>query len=84
MAIRLMIVENHYRDSWEWDDSRMPRAVARLETWRRAGAGVGGLDDVRTRLDDDLDTPGAVAAIDAAAAAGSGVSAAAALLGIPL
>ena len=37
---------------------------------------------VRAALDDDLDTPGAVAAIDAAAAAGEGVSAAAALLGV--
>ncbi|MET0729079.1 MAG: cysteine--tRNA ligase [Acidimicrobiales bacterium] len=84
MAIRLMIVENHYRTSWEWDVSRMPRAAQRLDDWRRAGPGAGGLDEVRVRLDDDLDTSGAVAEIDAAAAAGSGVSAAAALLGIQL
>ena len=25
-AIRLAIVEHHYRDSWEWDDDLMPRA----------------------------------------------------------
>ena len=35
-------------------------------------------------LDDDLDTPGAVAAIDAAAARGAGVGEAAALLGVDL
>jgi L-cysteine:1D-myo-inositol 2-amino-2-deoxy-alpha-D-glucopyranoside ligase len=41
---------------------------------------------VRDRLDDDLDTPGAFAAIDAAAADGAGkaVAAAAALLGVLL
>ncbi|MND08522.1 hypothetical protein D3C83_311850 [compost metagenome] len=62
----------------------MPRAAARLEAWNAAGTGDGGLAEVRARLDDDLDTTGAVAAIDAAAAAGEGVSTAAALLGIVL
>jgi L-cysteine:1D-myo-inositol 2-amino-2-deoxy-alpha-D-glucopyranoside ligase len=82
MAIRLMIVENHYRTAWEWDDTRMPRAAERLERWREAGQGDGGLEEARTALDEDLDAPGAIAAIDAAAAGGAGVSAAAALLGI--
>ncbi len=82
MAIRLMIVENHYRIEWEWDEQRMPRAAERLERWRLAGPGDGGLAEARAALDDDLDTPTAVAAIDAAAAAGAGVSQAAALLGI--
>jgi L-cysteine:1D-myo-inositol 2-amino-2-deoxy-alpha-D-glucopyranoside ligase len=82
MAIRLMIVENHYRDGWEWDDTRLPRAAERLERWRTAGEGDGGLDAVRDALDDDLDVPTAVAAIDAAAAGGQGVGTAAALLGI--
>ena len=84
MAIRLMIVENHYRTAWEWDDARMPRAVERLERWRAAGDGDGGLDEVRAALDDDLDTPTAVAAIDRAAADGHGVSTAAGLVGIAL
>jgi L-cysteine:1D-myo-inositol 2-amino-2-deoxy-alpha-D-glucopyranoside ligase len=60
----------------------MPAATERLARWRAAGPGDGGLDAVRERLDDDLDTPGALAAIDAAAAAGNGVSAAAALIGV--
>jgi L-cysteine:1D-myo-inositol 2-amino-2-deoxy-alpha-D-glucopyranoside ligase len=42
------------------------------------------VDAVRAALDDDLDTPSALAAIDAAAAAGHGVHDAAALLGVPL
>ena len=58
MAIRLMIVENHYRTAWEWDDTRMPRAAERLERWRAAGEGDGALEAVRAALDDDLDTPG--------------------------
>jgi L-cysteine:1D-myo-inositol 2-amino-2-deoxy-alpha-D-glucopyranoside ligase len=82
MAIRLVLVENHYRTAWEWDDSRPVRAAERLERWQAAGEGDGGLVDVRAALDDDLDTPTAVAALDAAAAAGEGVSEGAALLGI--
>jgi L-cysteine:1D-myo-inositol 2-amino-2-deoxy-alpha-D-glucopyranoside ligase len=39
---------------------------------------------VRAALDDDLDSPAAVAAVDAAVAAGQGVSEAAALLGVLL
>jgi L-cysteine:1D-myo-inositol 2-amino-2-deoxy-alpha-D-glucopyranoside ligase len=84
MAIRLMIVENHYRTAWEWDDDRLPRAADRLERWRAAGSGDGGLQAAREALDDDLGTPGAVAAIDAAAESGEGVSTAARLLGITL
>jgi L-cysteine:1D-myo-inositol 2-amino-2-deoxy-alpha-D-glucopyranoside ligase len=83
-AIRTMLVENHYRAAWEWDDTRMPRAAERLERWAEAGEGEGALDEVRAALDDDLDTPTAVDAIDAAAARGEGVSKAAALLGIDL
>ncbi len=84
-AIRLAIIEHHYRQSWAWDDELMPRAAARLELWQAArGDGAGPvLDRVRERLDDDLDTPGALMAIDAAAADGeSGIASAAALLGV--
>lgn len=81
-AIRLALVANHYRDSWEWDDDRMPAAHARLERWLGAGEGPGGLDEVRAALDDDLDTPAAVAAIDAAVDRGEGIATAALLLGV--
>jgi L-cysteine:1D-myo-inositol 2-amino-2-deoxy-alpha-D-glucopyranoside ligase len=84
-AIRLAIIEHHYRDSWEWDDDLMPRATARLMAWSdAAGPGTAALEEVRDALDDDLDTPRALRAIDAAAARGDGVSAAAALLGVDL
>jgi L-cysteine:1D-myo-inositol 2-amino-2-deoxy-alpha-D-glucopyranoside ligase len=66
----------------------MPAADARLERWLAATTPAGAADstaalaEVRSRLDDDLDTPGAVAAIDAAVARGEGVASAAALLGV--
>ena len=83
-AIRLAAVANHYRTPWEWGDETMPAADARLRAWLGAGPGDAALDEVRAALDDDLDTPAAVAAIDRAVAEGRGASAAAALLGIDL
>jgi len=82
-SIRLAIIEHNYRVEWEWDDELMPRNKARLESWLANDASnLGLLDAVRDCLDDDLDTPGALAAIDAAAAAGQGVREAAELLGV--
>jgi len=84
-AIRLAIIEHHYRHEWEWESTLMPRNAARLEAWAAGGHGESGVvDEVRAALDDDLDTPGALAAIDAAAAKGLGVHDAAALLGVVL
>ncbi len=89
-AIRLAVVAHHYRDSWEWHDTLMPTADVRLERWLATTEPHGAADSasalaaVRARLDDDLDTPGAVAAVDAAVAAGEGVASAAALLGVHL
>ncbi len=83
-VVRTMLVENHYRTAWEWDETRLPRAAARLDRWRAAGEGDGAIDEVRAALDDDLDTPRAVESIDNAAAAGQGVSLAAGLLGVDL
>ncbi|MGA3215342.1 MAG: cysteine--tRNA ligase [Acidimicrobiales bacterium] len=83
-AIRLALLAQHYRFAWEWKDSMLEEAEGRAERWRAAGAGEGGLALVRARLDDDLDTPGAIEAIDEAAAAGHGISQAAHLLGVAL
>jgi len=85
-SIRIAIIEHHYRKEWEWDETLMPRSSARLAQWV---ASVGGtqsdlLDSVRACLDNDLDTPSALALIDAAAAEGVDVSASAALLGVEL
>ena len=83
-AIRLGVISHHYRDPWEWNDRIMPEASERLARWVAAGRGSGGLDAARACLDDDLDTPGAIEAIDRAAAAGQGVGEASGLLGVPL
>lgn len=86
-AIRLAVIEHHYRHEWSWDDDLMPRATARLERWQgaaRTGGGERVLDEVRAHLDQDLDTPSALAAIDDAAERGEDVTSAAALLGVVL
>lgn len=83
-VIRLATLAHHYRDSWEWNDKLMPAAADRLHSWEAAGSGDAALDKVRAALDDDLDTPTAVAAIDEAATRGDGVSAAAELLGVTI
>ncbi|MEM9201553.1 MAG: cysteine--tRNA ligase [Actinomycetota bacterium] len=83
-VIRLALSVHHYRRPWNWTDDLLPEAEQRLAAWRAAGPGSGGLDDVRAALDDDLDVPAAIAAIDVAAATGRGVDQAAALLGVSL
>jgi L-cysteine:1D-myo-inositol 2-amino-2-deoxy-alpha-D-glucopyranoside ligase len=86
MAIRLGLIEHHYRTEWEWDDGLMDRNATRLISWRANAEGAAGdvLDEVRERLDDDLDSPGAVAAVDRAANEGQSTRAAAELLGVRL
>jgi L-cysteine:1D-myo-inositol 2-amino-2-deoxy-alpha-D-glucopyranoside ligase len=85
-AIRLAVLAHHYRTSWDWREGLMDEAAERLGHWQSAGTGDGDtvLEEVRAALDDDLDTPAALRAIDAAAAGGHNVIAAAALLGVRL
>jgi L-cysteine:1D-myo-inositol 2-amino-2-deoxy-alpha-D-glucopyranoside ligase len=83
-AIRLGVISHHYRQEWEWDETLMPTAAERLARWRDAGEGEAAADDVRAALDEDLDTPAALQAVDEAAARGHGVSVAAGLLGVEL
>jgi L-cysteine:1D-myo-inositol 2-amino-2-deoxy-alpha-D-glucopyranoside ligase len=99
-AIRLAVLAHHYRTDWTWEVSLVEEAAARLARWRGQARPVpanpargllapGALHvmaEVRAALDDDLDTPRALDAIDAAAAAsfvGPGpIAAAAALVGV--
>ena len=85
-AIRMGIIEHHYRDPWEWDDGLMGRAEARLARWLgHAGpTSEATMAAVRAALDDDLDTPTVFRVIDAAVAAGDGAGDAARLLGVDL
>ena len=88
MAIRLGLIEHHYRTEWEWDDGLMARNEARLLKWKSVAqvgssqGDIGLLADVRSALDNDLDTPTAVALIDAAASKGVAVGDSAQLLGV--
>lgn len=84
-AIRLAVLENSYRHEWEWTPESMPRARRRLEGWIAGSRSDSALiERVRERLDDDLDTPGALRVIDEAANLGIDVSDAAGLLGVPI
>jgi L-cysteine:1D-myo-inositol 2-amino-2-deoxy-alpha-D-glucopyranoside ligase len=86
MVIRLLLIENHYRTEWEWDETRLLANEQRLAAWRAAAQGADSMliDQVRECLDADLRTPEAVASIDAAASRGESTAAAAALLGVIL
>jgi L-cysteine:1D-myo-inositol 2-amino-2-deoxy-alpha-D-glucopyranoside ligase len=74
-AIRLALLAHHYRSDWSWTTAGMAAATARAVRWRRALARRTGpeaapvLAAVRERLADDLDAPGALAAVDAWVAA---------------
>ncbi len=85
-AVRLALLAHHYREDWDWRTAEdMPAAAARLALWRsaprrrRRGRAC---ESVRAALDEDLDTPAALRALDAEATAGRPVAAGARLLGI--
>jgi L-cysteine:1D-myo-inositol 2-amino-2-deoxy-alpha-D-glucopyranoside ligase len=71
MAIRLALLTHHYRTDWFWMPNDLTDAQARLDVWRGAvgrGSGPDGaavVDAIRTALADDLDSAGALAAVDA-------------------
>ncbi|NNG19508.1 cysteine--1-D-myo-inosityl 2-amino-2-deoxy-alpha-D-glucopyranoside ligase [Naumannella sp. ID2617S] len=75
MAIRLVLLANHYRGDWSWTDEQLTEATSRLATWREAVSlpatlpATEVLDQVRRALANDLDAPAALAAIDGWAAA---------------
>lgn len=78
-AIRLGVFAGHYRADRDWSDEVLATAEARLARWRGALASPGSVataqelvQEVRARLADDLDTPGALRAIDAWAAGDRG------------
>ncbi|MFC4244717.1 cysteine--1-D-myo-inosityl 2-amino-2-deoxy-alpha-D-glucopyranoside ligase [Gryllotalpicola reticulitermitis] len=72
-GIRLALLAHHYRADWEWTDASLASASSRLQRWRDAPLtddSGDALDRLRSALHDDLDTPGALAVIDAAVDAG--------------
>ncbi len=83
-AIRIGILDHPYRHDWHWETDLMPNSAERFDRWNKGADGEGGrvLDAVRKALDIDLDCPAALAAIDAGAAAGHDIIAAASLMGV--
>jgi L-cysteine:1D-myo-inositol 2-amino-2-deoxy-alpha-D-glucopyranoside ligase len=71
MVVRLGLLAGHWRSDRAWIPELPERAQARLARWREAvglDQGPAAEDTVtrlRTHLADDLDTPGALAAVDA-------------------
>jgi L-cysteine:1D-myo-inositol 2-amino-2-deoxy-alpha-D-glucopyranoside ligase len=71
MAIRLLLLAQHYRAEWEYTEELLTAATARLGRWREAfsvNAGTDATDTlaaIRAAVADDLDTAGALAAVDA-------------------
>ncbi|GAB3606599.1 cysteine--1-D-myo-inosityl 2-amino-2-deoxy-alpha-D-glucopyranoside ligase [Conyzicola nivalis] len=94
-AIRLALLDRHYRADWEWTRVQLTEAQCRLgewETWAAEaveGADATLVDTLRSALVNDLDTPAALAAVDARVASGerataTDVDAIDALLGVRL
>lgn len=96
-AIRILLAGHHHRQSWEHTEAGLELAVDRERRYVAASQSDAGLDPVEAerwrrdflgRIDDDLDTPGALQVIDAladrflnATGEGSGSIPAGALLG---
>jgi L-cysteine:1D-myo-inositol 2-amino-2-deoxy-alpha-D-glucopyranoside ligase len=75
MAVRLALLADHYRGDRAWTADVLTTAENRLDRWRaavRLGTGPAAepaLASLRDHLSDDLDTQGALAAVDSWAAA---------------
>ena len=69
-AVRLAVHAHHYREDWDWTESGLRQAQARLDRWTRAvSLDTGPAPDstvasMRAALADDLGTPAAIAAVD--------------------
>jgi L-cysteine:1D-myo-inositol 2-amino-2-deoxy-alpha-D-glucopyranoside ligase len=94
-AVRLAILDQRYRDDWEWTDSILAEALSRLERWTTwaadaiAGESPELLGRMRTALREDLDTQAAIGLVDATIASGvpataGDLAAIEALLGVDL
>lgn len=68
MAIRLTILNNHYRSDWEWFERDLQAAENRLTQWRAAfglqAAASSVSDELVAALSNDLDTPTALRLVD--------------------
>ena len=71
MAVRLALLAGHWRADRSWERELLSEAQARLTAWREATSLDAGppaentIARLRTHLADDLDSPNALAAVDA-------------------
>ncbi len=90
VVVRAYLLSHRYRDPWSYNDDDLVAAGERCKRWRTAAAGDGvdetGEEAVLAAVDDDLDTPTALARLDDLADAGAGRSLrrTAAVLGLEL
>jgi L-cysteine:1D-myo-inositol 2-amino-2-deoxy-alpha-D-glucopyranoside ligase len=81
MAIRLALLDHHYREDWDWTDELLASATQRLDRWREAARLDAGMNagqtiaSMRSALDQNLNTPAALAAVDAWAGASTAIDA---------
>ena len=74
-AIRLALIRHHYRAGFEWYDTDIDEGTALLHRLRAAAEHTSGVDPrpfaarARAAIDDDLDTPHALEALDDLASA---------------
>ena len=75
-ALRAYFLQHHYRSDWMFDDDQAATAAARYKQWQGAAGGDVRSADIQARffaaLNDDLDTPRALAVLDEAAQSGAG------------
>ncbi|MFE4081062.1 cysteine--1-D-myo-inosityl 2-amino-2-deoxy-alpha-D-glucopyranoside ligase [Paenarthrobacter sp. YIM B13468] len=69
-AIRLAILAHHYRSDWSWTEADFGAAKDRLARWRTArdaapaGSAAALVEAMRLEMANDLNAPGAIAAVD--------------------
>jgi L-cysteine:1D-myo-inositol 2-amino-2-deoxy-alpha-D-glucopyranoside ligase len=92
-AARLVLAAHHHRTAWSYTEDDLDTARERYATWCRAFTGDERLDreeaaaaerEFFARLDDDLDTPGALRVLDQVATHGSRSRAAGGIPAAPL
>ncbi|MBV8195762.1 MAG: cysteine--tRNA ligase [Candidatus Dormibacteraeota bacterium] len=77
-TVRLLLAAHHYRATWQFEEHELQHADARRRVYQEAAASMSALerteanalrDEFMDRIDDDLDTPGALRIVDLAATA---------------
>ncbi len=75
-AVRRMLLTHHYREEWSYRESELIECDGRWKSWCDAASGDSEQPDFEAAfhaaINDDLDTPAAIRAVDGAAEAGAG------------